>query len=189
MASDLLMQRAQRGDSEAIAELYELYVERIFRYVTYRVNSEADAEDLTAEVFVKMVEGLPNYRHTGVPFEAWLYRIASARIIDYRRRNQRRPQTELSDSLKDDLDQTPEEAVIGQQELLSLRSAISSLNDEQQALLVLRFIERKSHEQVAAIMGKTVPAVKSIQHRALNQLAAQLGETKVRHYLRGVSDD
>lgn len=189
MASEPLIQRGQRGDRDAIAELYELYVERIFRYVSYRVEGAADIQDLTAEVFVKMVEGLPKYRNSGIPFEAWLYRIASARIIDYRRRVQRRPQSELTESLTDDFDETPEEAMVEQEELETLRRAIGHLNEEQQTLLVLRFIERKSHDQVAAIMGKSVSAVKSIQHRALNQLAAQLGETKVRHYLRGSSDD
>ncbi|MBK8137180.1 MAG: sigma-70 family RNA polymerase sigma factor [Anaerolineae bacterium] len=189
MASEPLIQRGQRGDRDAIAELYELYVERIFRYVSYRVEGAADIQDLTAEVFVKMVEGLPKYRNSGIPFEAWLYRIASARIIDYRRRIQRRPQSELTESLTDDFDETPEEAMVEQEELETLRRAIGHLNEEQQTLLVLRFIERKSHDQVAAIMGKSVSAVKSIQHRALNQLAAQLGETKVRHYLRGSSDD
>jgi RNA polymerase sigma-70 factor (ECF subfamily) len=172
-----------------MAELYETYVERIYRYVAYRVLSVADAEDLTAEVFVKMVEALPAYRVTGVPFEAWLYRIASARIIDYRRRNQRRPQTELTESLSDTSEESPEELVVGQQELEALRVAVGHLSDEQQTLLVLRFIERKSHENVAMIMGKSVSAVKSIQHRALNLLASQLGESKVRHYLRGTSDD
>lgn len=189
MASEPLIQRGQRGDRDAIAELYELYVERIFRYVSYRVEGAADIQDLTAEVFVKMVEGLPKYRNSGIPFEAWLYRIASARIIDYRRRAQRRPQSELTENLTDDFDETPEEAMVEQEELETLRRAIGHLNEEQQTLLVLRFIERKSHDQVAAIMGKSVSAVKSIQHRALNQLAAQLGETKVRHYLRGSSDD
>lgn len=189
MASETLIHRAQRGDADATAELYEQYVERIYRYVAYRVIDVADAEDLTAEVFVKMVEGLPGYRHTGVPFEAWLYRIASARVIDYRRRVQRRPQTELSESLSDDAADTPEQAVVDQQELESLRQALSHLSDEQQSLLVLRFIERKSHEQVALVMGKSISAVKSIQHRALSLLAAQLGESKVRHYLRGTSDD
>lgn len=189
MASELLVQRGQRGDRDAIAELYELYVERIFRYVSYRVDQAADAEDLTAEVFVKMVEGLPGFRFTGAPFESWLYRIASARIIDYRRRSRRRPQSELSETQTDEHADSPEETVVGQEELDTLRGAISHLNEEQQMVLILRFIERKSHEQVAEIMNKSGTAVKSIQHRALRLLAEQLGETKVRHYLRGKLND
>lgn len=189
MATEPLIQRAQRGDPNAVADLYEMYVERIFRYVSYRVEDRADAEDLTADVFVKMVEGLPAYRHSGVPFEAWLYRIASARIVDARRRSRRRPQTELSDDLAVS-GGTPLEDAMGEQERLSdLRRALSHLTDDQQTLLVLRFVERKSHDQVAEIMGKTSSAVRSIQHRALTQLAALLGESKGRHYLRGMTDD
>jgi RNA polymerase sigma-70 factor (ECF subfamily) len=183
-----VVRRAQQGDTDAIANLYERYANVIYRYVSYRVSTTADAEDLTAEVFLKMVEGLPGYREQGTPFEAWLYRIASARIIDFRRRAQRRPLTILTDGLEDSKP-LPEEQLQQRQEVDTLRRAISVLSDEQQAILVLRFIERKSHQQVADLIGKSVSAVKSIQHRALIQLAAQLGsEEKVRHYLRGSHD-
>jgi RNA polymerase sigma-70 factor, ECF subfamily len=186
--NNLIIQKAQRGDREAISHLYQLYVQQIYRYIAYRVQSDADAEDLTAEVFVKMVEGLRSYKITGAPFEAWLYRIASARIIDFRRRVRRRPQTELSEVLSSG-EATPEERMLEQQEIETLRQALSGLTDEQQSILVLRFIERKSHQEVAEILGKSVSAVKSIQHRALIQLASRLGsEAKVRHYLRGSFD-
>jgi RNA polymerase sigma-70 factor, ECF subfamily len=183
-----IIQKAQRGDSEAISKLYETYAQQIYRYIAYRVQSDRDAEDLTAEVFLKMVEGIRAYKMTGAPFEAWLYRIASARIIDFRRRVRRRPQTELSEILSTD-EATPEESLLEQQEVETLRQALGVLTDEQQSILLLRFIERKSHQEVAEILGKSVSAVKSIQHRALTQLAARLGsESKVRHYLRGSYD-
>jgi RNA polymerase sigma-70 factor (ECF subfamily) len=184
-----IIQQAQRGNREAIAQLYQTYAQKIFRYIVYRVVSNDDAEDLTAEVFVKMVEGLPTYRITGAPFEAWLYRIAAARVIDYRRRINRRPQTQLSESYSTN-EPSPEEHITSQQEIDHLRTALSALSDEQQHILILRFIERKSHQEVADIIGKSVSAVKSIQHRALIQLATRLGsETKVRHYLRGSYDE
>lgn len=180
-----IIQRAQRGDQEAITELYQTHVTQIYRYVAYRVPSDADAEDLTAEVFVKMVEGLPTYQSTGAPFAAWLYSIASARVIDFRRRASRRPQAELSDMLAAD-DPTPEATLQAVEEVHTLRDALRQLSEEQQAILVLRFIERKSHQEVADVTGKSVTAVKSIQHRALIQLATLLGsEEKVKHYLRG----
>ncbi len=182
------IQRAQQGDQAAVAQLYQMYAQQIFRYVAYRVPTQADAEDLTAEVFIKMMEGLPAYRVTGAPFESWLYRIAAARIADFHRRSRRRPQAELSETLSTS-DPSPEEQLHEQQEVDYLREAIGSLGNEQQTILILRFIERKSHQEVAEILGKTVSAVKSIQHRALVQLAAYLGsDAKVRHYLRG-SDD
>jgi RNA polymerase sigma-70 factor (ECF subfamily) len=180
-----LVQRAQKGDSAAMAQLYQTYAQKIYRYVAYRVSSSADAEDLTAEVFVKMVEALPSYRWTGAPFESWLYSIASARVIDFRRRASRRPQSELSEAMDDD-DPLPEQQLQESQEVDHLRQALQQLTDEQQAVLVLRFIERKSHQEVADLIGKSVSAVKSIQHRALIELTAHLGhDEKVRHYLRG----
>jgi len=183
-----LVQRAQKGDTNAVAQLYQIHAQSIYQYVLYRVPTSEDAEDLTAEVFVKMVEGLPNYRLLGAPFEAWLYRIAAARIADWHRRSYRRPQTELSETLTS-TDSAPEEKILQEQELDTLRAALRTLSDEQQTVLVLRFIERKSHEEVADIMAKTVTAVKTIQHRALNRLATLLGsDGKARHYLRGDRD-
>ncbi len=184
-----LVKRAQKGDKSAVAQLYKTYSQRIYRYIAYRVSSTTDAEDLTAEVFVKMVEGLRTYRWTGAPFESWLYSIASARVIDFRRRVARRPQSELDESLDDD-DLLPEEQLQESQEIEALRHALQKLSDEQQSVLVLRFIERKSHQEVADIIGKSVSAVKSMQHRALVELTAHLGQgDKVRHYLRGTSDE
>lgn len=184
---DNIIQRAQQGDAEAVASLYQAHVEQIYRYIVYRVPSEADAEDLTAEVFIRMVEGLPSYQITGAPFAAWLYSIASSRVVDYRRRTARHPQTALDERLSDD-QPTPEARYQEAEEMRILRAALAQLTSEQQTVLLLRFIERKSHQEVAALIGKSESAVKSIQHRALIQLAALLGsEDKVRHYLRGAN--
>lgn len=181
------IKRAQKGDSEAITTLYNLHVEKIYRYIYYRVTLETDAEDLTAEVFVKMVESLPSYEITGAPFEAWLYRIASARVIDFRRRNKIRKHDELPETLSDERP-TMEEHLQARDEVKQLRKALAELSQEQQQVLVLRFVQRKSHSDVAIIVGKSESAVKSIQHRALNKLADLLGSSeKVRHYLRGQS--
>jgi RNA polymerase sigma-70 factor (ECF subfamily) len=183
-----LILHAQQGSQAAIAQLYQMHAQQIYRYVAYRVPTQADAEDITADVFMKMIEGLRAYRLTGAPFEAWLYRIAAARIADYHRRGRRRPQTELSETLSTS-DPSPEELLNEDQEVAVLRQALSGLDSDQQEILVLRFVERKSHQEVAQIVGKTVSAVKSIQHRALVQLAARLGmQGKVRHYLRGVDE-
>lgn len=182
---DRLVQRAQQGDTNAVASLYRTYAPAIYRYVAYRVSIDADVEDLTAEVFLRMVEGLPSFRHTGAPFEAWLYRIASARIIDYRRRQTRRPQTELSETLRDE-QLLPEEQIQHQREFQELRDALLQLSDEHQSLLILRFVENKSHKEVSIILQKSIAAVKTAQYRALSQLADLLGsKEKVRHYLRG----
>lgn len=189
MSDDLkqMIQRATQGDSGAISSLYEQFANKIFRYVSYRVTSTADAEDITANVFVSMLDGLPNYRDTGAPFEAWLYRIAAARVADFHRRNSRRPQVELPETMRTD-EPAPEEHLQEQQELQTLKTAVAQLSEEHRMVLILRFVERKSHQEVADIIGKGVSAVRSIQHRALIELATLLGsEEKIRHYLRGRS--
>jgi RNA polymerase sigma-70 factor, ECF subfamily len=180
-----IIKQAQRGDEQAISALYQTYVSAIYRYIAYRVGAEEDAEDLTAEVFVQMVRGLPRYKDTGAPFDAWLHRIAAARIADFYRRQNRRPQTVLSDNLPG-TGPLPEERVQDQQDQSEMRQAVRQLSEEEQTVLILRFVERKSHREVAQIVGKSVSAVKSIQHRALVRLAGLLGsEEKARHYLRG----
>ncbi|MEO8396016.1 MAG: sigma-70 family RNA polymerase sigma factor [Chloroflexota bacterium] len=182
---DSWVRQAQHGDASAVETLYQHHIEAIYRYIYYRVSSQRDAEDLTAEVFVKMVEGLSGYRFTGAPFEAWLYRIASARVIDYHRRNRRRPESDLDESLAD-TSIHPEDQIQRRQEIETLRNALRQLSDDEQTLLILRFVEHRSHIEAADIMGKTPTAVKAMQHRALIRLAGLLGsEEKVRHYLRG----
>jgi RNA polymerase sigma-70 factor (ECF subfamily) len=180
--------QAKRGEARAISDLYEMHADAIYRYVLYRVPTTEDAEDLTAEVFLKMVEGLPKYQITGVPFEAWLYRIAAARIADFYRRRKRQPQTAMPETLADHIT-LPEDQIQHDQEIETLRSILTQFNTDEQTILILRFVERKSHQEVASILGKSANAVKAAQHRALIRLAAMLGsEDKVRHYLRGDND-
>lgn len=184
-----LIARAKQRDREAIAELYRRYVQAIARYIAYRVTDEATVEDLTAEVFLRMIEALPHYQVTGAPFEAWLYRIAAARIADYYRQTGRYPHDELNDGLRTG-HPALETSIEQREEIEALRAALSKLSVEHQTILVLRFIERKSHDEVARIIGKSPEAVATAQHRALKQLAQLLGTDKAdRHYLRGNMHD
>lgn len=179
-----LIRKAQSGDEHAIASLYQGFAQMIYRYIAYRVPAQ-DAEDLTGEVFVRMVEGLPSYRITEVPFEAWLYRIAAARVADYYRYHKRHVEVELDDETPE-TEMMPEEQLLEHQEVEVLRNALHQLTPEQQSILIWRFVERKSHEEVAEMLNRSVSAVKTIQHRALTQLAKILGTKKEsRHYLRG----
>jgi RNA polymerase sigma-70 factor, ECF subfamily len=179
-----IIRAAQKGEEAAIEALYLEFSQAIYRYIAYRVP-EGEAEDLTAEVFVSMVKALSGYKISEAPFEAWLYRIARARVADYHRHFTRHPTTELVESMPEFGDM-PEEVVLMDQEVGELRAAIMKLNQEQQDVLLLRFVNNKSHEEVAHMLNKSVSAVKTIQHRALNQLAMLLGSEKQgRHYLRG----
>jgi RNA polymerase sigma-70 factor (ECF subfamily) len=185
----ILIQRAQQGDEDAVASLYRRYVPAITRYVGYRVSDNAVVEDLTAEVFLQMVEGLPRYRITGAPFEAWLYRIAAARVADHYRFSAREQSDEnVPDDSLGDGQVSLELSFQQREELDMLRAALSLLTDEQQTILILRFVERKSHDEVAQILGKSTRAIATAQHRALKKLAELLGTNKTgRHYIRGRS--
>lgn len=180
-----LVQRAQQGDTSAVEALYQRFAQSVYRYIAFRVSTTADAEDLTAQVFVNMIKGLPSYRYTGVPFKAWLYRIASARVADHYRQSHHRPQAELTDDLADS-ETLPEEQIQHMQEVETLRGALSQLSEEEQTLVILRFVERKSHQEVAEVLGRSPKAIRSLQYRTLIRLATLLGsEEKMRHYLRG----
>jgi RNA polymerase sigma-70 factor (ECF subfamily) len=184
LSDQVLIQRGQQGDREAVAQLYRRYAQAIARYVTYRVADDAVVEDIAAEVFLRMVEGLPRYQFTGVPFDAWLYRIAAARVADYYRKSMRHPEEDLPEDIADFL--TPLELDFQEREELdTLRAAISQLSEEYQELLTLRFVERKSLAEVAEILKKNLHAVGSEQHRALKKLAELLGTEKSRYYVRG----
>ncbi|HML24463.1 MAG TPA: sigma-70 family RNA polymerase sigma factor [Aggregatilinea sp.] len=186
---DILIARAQRGEADAVSILYRRYVQQIARYIGYRVPDGQVVEDLTAEVFLRMVEGLPTYRVTGAPFEAWLYRIAAARVADHYRLHRQRPQEPLTDTLHSDQALSPEQTVQEREAVEELREALSQLPEEQQTILILRFVERKSHEEVAQIVNKSVEATATMQHRALKRLAALMGSSKSgRHYLRGTTE-
>ena len=179
-----LVQQAQQGNREAVTSLYRFFAPKMFRYLIRRLPTNEDAEDVLGEVFVSMVEGLGTYRDTGAPFEAWLYRIASHRTIDFYRRNKRAQDEELSDLLSSGED-LPEEQLISDENLQAMRAAIQHLPEEHQTILILRFIERKTHDEVAEILGKSPSAIRTAQFRALSQLSELLGQTKARHYLRG----
>jgi RNA polymerase sigma-70 factor (ECF subfamily) len=179
-----LIERASRGDDAAISRLYEMHFERISRYVAYRVP-DSEVEDITAGVFVRMLEGLPDFEYTGAPFEAWLYRIAQARVADFYRKRNRQREEDIPEHLQAE-GQLPEEKLLQAYEFASVRKALNQLSDNERDLLLLRFVERKSHRDVAEILDKSEAATRTMQHRALTKLADLLeADGKERHYLRG----
>ena len=167
------VRRAQSGDADAVADLYHAHAPAIFRYFALRVEDQASAEDLTAEVFTKMVSALPAYTDRGVPFAAWLFRIAHDRLIDHYRRSALRRSDPLDDRLPDGQPSIESQA-IRRTEDQQLHSLIDELTDEQRMVVQLRFVEGYSLEETAQVLNKTVGAIKSMQHRALRQLARRL---------------
>jgi RNA polymerase sigma-70 factor (ECF subfamily) len=169
-----LIRLAQQGEKVAIAALYRDHVDAVYRYIRMRVCDDQVAEDLTAQVFLKVLEGLPHYQITDRPFRAWLYRIAYARTVDYFRRQSRRQEVILPETLAADGPQPGErlEAEAAWERAVNL---IAQLTDDQQDVLVLRFVGELSLADVAGTLGRSFGAVKALQHRALATVS-RLGE-------------
>lgn len=168
-----LVRRAIKRDQAAFGQLYEAYLERIYRYVYYRVGATSEAEDLTEQVFLKAWEAIDRYEARGAPFTAWLYRLAHNLVVDqYRGRRPTTPIEDVDESLLDGEDMSG--AVESAIEAEEVRDAVQRLNPEHRQLIVLRFIEGLSHAEVAQIIGKSEGAARVIQFRALQALAKVL---------------
>ena len=168
-----LIRRAQQGDKPAIGELYRLHVDVIYRYIWARVRDDSLTEDLTAQVFLKALEGLPTYKPTGKPFLAWLYRIAYARVVDHWRKQERRVEVPLEDTLPA-RGPRPGELLEAEADWGTAIDLVAQLTDDQQDVVILRFIGEMSMAEVADTLGKTIGATKAIQYRALATLARLL---------------
>ena len=169
-----LVERAQSGDRAALEELYLLHFDRIYGYLHMTVGNRHDAEDLTTQTFVRMLESINRFRWQSVPFSAWLFRIAHNLSIDHFRANRRwQPEEDVPEPAGSEERSAEEEALhsIGRQSMLEL---IETLSPEQQQVLTLKFVFNFSNGDVATILGKTEGAVKSLQHRALASLQKQL---------------
>ncbi|HMO57965.1 MAG TPA: sigma-70 family RNA polymerase sigma factor [Roseiflexaceae bacterium] len=165
-----MIERARALEAEALNELYRRYADAVFRYIFYRINDTAAAEDLTGDVFVKAIEGLPSYQVTGKPFEAWLYSIAHARVIDYYRRQQVRRTTPLNEALAAGDGTNPDTLVVQRDDVRRVQAALKQITEEQQQVVLLRFINGHSLLEVAEILGRSEGAIKALQHRALAAL-------------------
>lgn len=170
-----LVEMAKAGDKEAFGELYERYVEKIYNYVYYRTGNHHDAEDLTARVFFRAMGHIENYTERGVPFQAWLYRIAHNLVANWHRDRGRRKVIPLDEfiaaSLKSD---APDRQAEDREEREALLNAIRRLPDERQQLLTLKFVEHLSNAEIGAIMDRTEGAIKSLYHRTLIALRDDL---------------
>jgi RNA polymerase sigma-70 factor (ECF subfamily) len=165
-----LVERAQQDDRSALEELYLLHFDRIYSYLHMSVGSRHDAEDLTTQTFVKMLEAIGRFRWRSVPFSAWLFRIAHNLAMDHFRASRRwQPEEEIPESAHGEESSAEDEALdsLGQASMLEL---IDRLSPEQRQVLTLKFVFRFSNGEVASILDKSEGAVKSLQHRALASL-------------------
>jgi len=179
LTEEAVLIHAAQGDPDAFGELYERYVGRIYNYIYYRTGNPYDAEDLTARVFFRAHNHIGRFRNMGLPFSAWLYRIAHNLVANWHRDNSRRNEVSLDDNLpvQQRVD-GPEAVLIIHQEMEGLWKTIRKLPPDRQQLLILKFVERMSNSEIGVIMGKSEGAVKSLYHRTLLTLRDDLDKIR-----------
>jgi len=174
-----LVKRA-KTDPTAFGVLYERYVGKIYNYVYYRTGDYHEAEDLTARTFQRAMTHIAHYSERGVPFSAWLYRIAHNLVANWHRDRNRRPVSSLDDVVLPGLShERPESVTESNEDRVQLLAVIRRLPPERQQLLILKFVERMSNAEVGKVMGRSEGAVKSLYFRTLISLRDELGLSDV----------
>ncbi|OGY64722.1 MAG: hypothetical protein A3I24_02550 [Candidatus Harrisonbacteria bacterium RIFCSPLOWO2_02_FULL_41_13b] len=167
---DKLIKRAQKGEGDCFGDLYDHYLPPLYRYILLRVSSKQEAEDLTHEVFVSAWENLKGYRLRGFPFSSWLYNIARNKVIDYYRTRKINVDIDEVDPDLFKLASSVEKEIDFALDFKKVKTAMSKLGEEQQDVLIMRFVDDLSHREIAVAMEKTEGAVRLVQHRALQSL-------------------
>ena len=169
-----LVSRAVARDQAAFAELYDLYLDRVYRYVYYRTGNRTDAEDLTEQVFVQGWAAIDRFRWQGKPFIAWLYTVAHNVIVDWRRRRTRCASLDDSDN-PIEVECTRARMAMSQWIDADLvADAITNLTPEQQQVITLKFLDGFDTQQIADIMGKREGTIRALQLRGLQSLRRHL---------------
>ena len=180
IADDAELVARAKADAEAFGALYERYVKKIYNYVYYRTGDPHEAEDLTARVFQRAMVSLDRYTARGLPFSAWLYRIAHNLVANWHRDRGRRKIVAFNELAPGDLPapraEAPEALAESQEEKESLLSAIRGLPGERQQLLILKFVEQLSNAEIGVIMNRSEGSVKSLYHRTLLALRDELSK-------------
>lgn len=175
-----LVERA-KSNADAFSELYERYVDRIYAYIYYRTGDARDAEDLTARVFHRALGHLGDYRQTGAPFVAWLYRIAHNVVANWHRDKTRHPELPLELwAHAPVLEAAPHAQAERAEAERALLDAIRSLPAERQQLLLLKFVDGMSNVEIGKTLGRSEGAIKSLYHRTLLSLREELVKRGIR---------
>jgi RNA polymerase sigma-70 factor (ECF subfamily) len=185
LSDDAALVALAKTDRQAFGALYERYVKKIYSYVYYRTGNVHDAEDLTERVFQRAMVNLDRYTSRGLPFSAWLYRIAHNLVANWHRDQRRRQMLPLDEVAPRDLEQlkaeAPEALADSRADQANLLQAVRRLPDERQQLLILKFVEHLSNVEIGAIMNRSEGAVKSLYHRTLLALRDELSKAGGQH--------
>ncbi|HEX9386433.1 MAG TPA: sigma-70 family RNA polymerase sigma factor [Anaerolineales bacterium] len=170
--------QAKSGDPEAFARLYDAYVERVTRYIYFRVSEESDTEDLVSQVFLKAWENLDRYKMGSSPFIAWLYTIARNLVIDHYRTKKDALPLEEALAFPSEMEMPDEEAQT-RFDLQAMRDALQFLSSDQQQALILKYIAGLPNDSIAKIMNKQEGTIRGLQMRALQTLAKYIKEKEL----------
>ena len=170
-----------RTDPEAFGALYERYVERIYNYVFFRVGNSIDAEDLTSKVFFRALKSIGGYKHMGLPFSAWIYRIAHNQVISNFRKRQARPEAYSMPIDSPGFQLLADDIALDNQSDINLRQvliskALQKIEAKYREILVLKFFEDKSYQEISDILKKPSGTVASLLNRAKKSLKNHLPE-------------
>jgi RNA polymerase sigma-70 factor, ECF subfamily len=186
---DLELVRRAATEAEAFGLLYERHVRRIYNYIYYRTGDHHDAEDLTARVFQRALRHVGAFQDMGVPFSAWLYRIAHNLVANWHRDRSRRPVVPLEDhTVLTPGSQHPESLAMAREVGEDLLELVRRLPEERQQLLILKFAERLSNAEIGQIMGRTEGAIKSLYHRTLSSLREEVERMQAEGRGAGLED-
>ncbi len=173
-AIEQLVAAARVGDADACGALFDLYHERVYRYVASRVRNPADAEDLTQTIFVKVLEALPRYESRGVPFGGWLFRLARNAVIDHIRT--RHEAVGLDAAAERPAEAADPDAIVAlREELDAVGIALTELTEDQRDVIALRFFAGLSAREAAVAMGRREGTIRGLQFRAIAALRRHLG--------------
>ena len=166
-----LVERAKKYDKDAFGKIYDFYFDRVYKYAYYRIGNHSEAEDIAEQVFLRALETIKGFEWRDVPFLAWLFRIASNLVTDHYRRLSKMTITSLDEATTSQINvKSLDEMVAEKLNQEKLYAAISELTEEQQQVIILKFLVNLSNAQIAKFLNKTEGGVKSLQHRALNSL-------------------
>lgn len=173
------IERARAGEQQALGAVYDWYLPRVYRYLLSRVGNVAEAEDLTEDVFLRMLGAISDYKKTGVPFSAWLFRIARNHLVSHYRKNGVRKGQETLDERMTDSRHDPAAIVETQLMIGEVALAVQKLPEAQRDVIALRFAGGLSVAETAQVLGKRQGNVKTLQHKAVLKLQKMLRpETK-----------
>jgi RNA polymerase sigma-70 factor (ECF subfamily) len=172
-----LINRAKAGDVAAVTAIYECFKPKVYRFFYYRLDDPQAAEDLTTELFLKVIEALPRYHQNGVPFQGWLFQIAHNLTVDHFRRMRVRQHSGLDEEMAAD-GESPDTAAGRSLVYEQLRHALRRLPEDQCTVVVLRFIASMPVSEVAHLLNRSESAVKALQARGLERLHQLLSQRK-----------